>query len=143
LDNRHFDALTRALAGVSRRSALALTAAAVSALVSGQETEANKRRNRKFRRRMKRRHRRLRRKVRNTQPEDAQQTCASSNGCDGIQCPGSGLGCYCRISAKTGAIICAGGADIVLNCEQCEPTQVCVDLSACGGAGAVGCAVPC
>jgi hypothetical protein len=142
MDNRHFDALTRAFAGISRRSALAATAAAIAGLVSGQGADAG-RRDRKFRRRMKRRHRRLKRQVRNIQPADAQQTCASSNGCDGILCPSGGSGCYCRISASTGESICAGGAYLVLHCANCLPTEVCVDLSACGGAGAVGCAVPC
>lgn len=70
-------------------------------------------------------------------------TCAGTNGCGGTQCPNSSPGCFCRVDAQTSAYLCAGAAYDGLNCEQCGPTETCVDLSACGGAGAVGCAVTC
>jgi hypothetical protein len=40
-------------------------------------------------------------------------------------------------------IFCGGLVYDVLNCGQCGANATCVDHSACGGQGAVGCAVPC
>ena len=142
MDADHFDALSRAVARITRRASIALGFAAAVGFAAVDETGAS-RRDRKFRRRMKRRHRRFRRRVRNSTPETGVQTCAGSNGCGDLQCPNSSPGCLCRIESGTGASICAGPANDVLTCDQCEPTQVCINLSACGGAGAVACAVKC
>ncbi|MGH2616604.1 MAG: hypothetical protein ACRDJC_15300, partial [Thermomicrobiales bacterium] len=49
--------------------------------------------------------------------------------------------CFCRIAQETGDVFCGGSAFAVLNCEQCNVNEVCVDLSACGGGP--GCVVPC
>jgi hypothetical protein len=143
VDADRFDALSRAIDRVTRRVSLALGVIVASGSLLVAESEANGRRDRKFRRRTKRRHKRLRRKLRNSQQAPGTGTCVGSNGCDGTQCPNSSPGCFCRVEAGTGAYICAGAAYDVLNCEQCGPTETCVNLSACGGAGAVGCAVKC
>lgn len=143
MDADRFDAFSRAIGRVTRRASLALGVVAVSGTVLAGESEANSRRDRKFRRRTKRRHKRLRRKLRNSPQAPGGGTCEGSNGCDGTQCPNSSPGCFCRVESGTGAYICAGSSYDVLNCGQCEPTEVCVNLSACGGTGAVGCAVKC
>lgn len=144
MDADRFDALSRAIGRVTRRTSLIVGAVVASGAVCAGETGANQRRDRKFRRRTKRRHQRLRRKLRNSQPAPGAGTCTASNGCDGTLCPNSSSpGCYCRIESGTGAFICAGAAYDVLTCDQCEATEVCVNLSACGGAGAVGCALKC
>ncbi len=143
MDADRFDALSRAIGQVTRRTSLALGVVIASGSVIAGESDANRRRDRKFRRRTKRRHKHLRRKLRNSQPAPGAASCAASNGCDGAQCPNSNPGCYCRVESGTGAYICAGAAYDVLTCGQCEATEVCVNLSACGGAGAVGCALKC
>lgn len=146
MDSNRFDALARSLgAAGSRRSALAGIVAAGASLATFGNSDAS-RRDRRHRRRSKRRLKHLRRKVRNqpSPPQDpGASTCTGSNGCDDRQCQVNGVTCFCRINAATSEYFCGGSVSDALNCGQCGGGTVCVDLSACSGAGAVGCAVTC
>lgn len=144
MDSKTFDALIR-MAGLKRSRRAALVAVLAGAIGLGriQDAEAS-RRERKHRRRTKRRIQRLRRKVRTRPVQDlGATTCAGTNGCGDMQCQVGGATCFCRINAETSATFCGGSAYDVLNCSQCGANTTCVNLSACGGAGAVGCAAVC
>ena len=141
-----FDALTRTASQPgSRRAALITMLGGLLGLTSS--AAAADRRDRKHRRRTKRRIKRLRRKTRNQPPPPGRglgtTTCAGTNGCGDMQCQAGGATCFCRINAQTGETFCGGSAYDVLNCSQCGANTICVNLSACGGAGAVGCAAIC
>ena len=137
-----FDALARAVGITGRRAVLGGLLAGLVVLVRGDVTEAA-RRNRRTRR-LRRRIKRLRRRGGSgSNPPPGANSCAGTNGCGDSFCQVNGVQCFCRIDAESKDVFCGGTVFDVLNCDECGPPDTCVDLSACGGQGAVGCAAPC